>query len=34
MIKLVHFADLHLGVENYGRVDPACVAPDGKRRKR
>jgi exonuclease SbcD len=22
MIKLVHFADLHLGVENYGRVDP------------
>lgn len=23
MIKLVHFADLHLGVENYGRVDPA-----------
>ena len=23
MIKLVHFADLHLGVENYGRLDPA-----------
>jgi exonuclease SbcD len=23
MIKLVHFADLHLGVENYGRMDPA-----------
>lgn len=23
MIKLLHFADLHLGVENYGRVDPA-----------
>jgi len=22
MIKLVHFADLHLGVENYGRIDP------------
>ena len=22
MIKLVHFADLHLGVENYGRMDP------------
>jgi exonuclease SbcD len=22
MIKLVHFADLHLGVENYGRLDP------------
>ena len=22
MIKLVHFADLHLGVENYGRTDP------------
>ena len=23
MIKLIHFADLHLGVENYGRIDPA-----------
>ena len=23
MIKLLHFADLHLGVENYGRMDPA-----------
>jgi len=23
MIKLLHFADLHLGVENYGRIDPA-----------
>ena len=23
MIKLVHFADVHLGVENYGRMDPA-----------
>ncbi len=22
MIKLLHFADLHLGVENYGRLDP------------
>lgn len=22
MIKLVHFADIHLGVENYGRFDP------------
>jgi exonuclease SbcD len=22
MIKVVHFADLHLGVENYGRIDP------------
>ncbi len=22
-IKVVHFADLHLGVENYGKVDPA-----------
>lgn len=22
MIRLVHFADLHLGVENYGRMDP------------
>jgi exonuclease SbcD len=22
-MKIVHFADLHLGVENYGRVDPA-----------
>lgn len=22
MIKLVHLADLHLGVENYGRIDP------------
>ena len=22
MIKLLHFADLHLGVENYGRIDP------------
>ncbi|MEE8163877.1 MAG: hypothetical protein V3T92_07765 [Anaerolineae bacterium] len=23
MVKLLHFADLHLGVENYGRIDPA-----------
>lgn len=23
MIRLVHFADLHLGVENYGRIDPS-----------
>lgn len=23
MIKLLHFADLHLGIENYGRIDPA-----------
>ncbi len=23
MIRLLHFADLHLGVENYGRIDPA-----------
>jgi len=23
MIKIIHFADLHLGVENYGRIDPA-----------
>ncbi len=23
MIRLLHFADLHLGVENYGRLDPA-----------
>jgi exonuclease SbcD len=23
LIKLLHFADLHLGVENYGRIDPA-----------
>jgi exonuclease SbcD len=23
MVKLLHFADLHLGVENYGRMDPA-----------
>src|SRR2546421_728635 len=22
-MKLLHFADLHLGVENYGRTDPA-----------
>src|SRR4030042_2421927 len=22
-MKIVHFADLHLGVENYGRTDPA-----------
>lgn len=22
MIRIVHFADLHLGVENYGRLDP------------
>jgi len=22
-MKIIHFADLHLGVENYGRVDPA-----------
>ncbi len=23
MIRLLHFADLHLGMENYGRIDPA-----------
>ncbi|MBM4431184.1 MAG: exonuclease SbcCD subunit D, partial [Chloroflexi bacterium] len=23
MVKILHFADLHLGVENYGRLDPA-----------
>jgi len=23
MIRILHFADLHLGVENYGRLDPA-----------
>jgi DNA repair protein SbcD/Mre11 len=23
VIKFLHFADLHLGVENYGRLDPA-----------
>jgi exonuclease SbcD len=23
MIKLLHLADLHIGVENYGRLDPA-----------
>jgi exonuclease SbcD len=23
MIRLLHFADLHIGMENYGRVDPA-----------
>ncbi len=23
MIKILHFADIHLGVENYGRTDPA-----------
>ena len=23
MIKLLHLADLHIGMENYGRVDPA-----------
>jgi exonuclease SbcD len=23
LIKILHFADLHLGVENYGRIDPA-----------
>ena len=23
MIRVLHFADLHLGVENYGRLDPA-----------
>jgi exonuclease SbcD len=23
MIKLLHLADLHIGVENYGRIDPA-----------
>jgi len=22
-MKIIHFADLHLGVENYGRPDPA-----------
>ena len=22
-MKIIHFADLHLGVENYGRIDPA-----------
>ena len=23
MIKLLHLADLHIGMENYGRLDPA-----------
>ena len=23
VIRLLHFADLHLGVENYSRIDPA-----------
>src|SRR4030042_371227 len=23
MIRILHFADLHLGVETYGRIDPA-----------
>ena len=23
MVEVLHFADLHLGVENYGRLDPA-----------
>jgi exonuclease SbcD len=23
MMKIIHFADLHLGVENYGHIDPA-----------
>ncbi len=23
MVRLLHFADLHLGMENYGRIDPA-----------
>ena len=23
MIKLLHMADLHIGMENYGRIDPA-----------
>jgi len=23
LMKILHFADLHLGVENYGRIDPA-----------
>src|SRR3972149_11914275 len=22
-MKILHFSDLHLGVENYGRIDPA-----------
>jgi len=22
MVKVLHFSDLHLGVENYGRLDP------------
>ena len=22
-VKILHFADLHLGVESYGRIDPA-----------
>lgn len=22
-IRLVHFADLHVGMENYGKLDPA-----------
>ena len=22
-VKVVHFADVHLGVENYGRLDPS-----------
>ncbi|MBC7223781.1 MAG: exonuclease subunit SbcD, partial [Anaerolineae bacterium] len=26
-IRLIHFADLHLGVENYGRLDPETGLP-------
>ncbi len=26
-MKIIHFADLHLGVENYGRIDPASGLP-------
>ena len=26
-MKILHFADLHLGVESYGRIDPATGLP-------
>jgi exonuclease SbcD len=26
-MKIIHFADLHLGVENYGRIDPVSGLP-------
>jgi len=26
-MKILHFADLHLGVETYGSVDPATGLP-------